>query len=60
MHYFILKIPNKIERQQVVYNHSSDISLKDFINLYIKCTGKPNSFLDTDPVLASENPPSFR
>ena len=41
MHYLIMKIPNKQELQQIVYNHSSDIDFKDFMNLYKKSTGKP-------------------
>ena len=28
--YFIIKIPNKRELQQISFNHSSDIDLKDF------------------------------
>ena len=32
----------------MVYNHSSDIDIKNFLNLYGKCTAKPFSFLDTD------------
>ena len=28
-HNFIMKIPNKRELQQIVYNHSSDIDFKD-------------------------------
>ena len=31
--YFIMKILNKLELQQIVYNYSSDIDFKDFINL---------------------------
>ena len=33
-HYFIMKILNKRELQQIAFNHSSDIDFKDFINLY--------------------------
>ena len=33
-HYFIMKIPNKQELQQNVFNHSSDIDFQDFMNLY--------------------------
>ena len=33
-HYFVMKVSNKRELQQIAYNHSSDIDLKDFINLY--------------------------
>ena len=40
-HYFIMKIPNKKELQQIAFNHSSDINFKDFMNLYKKCTAKP-------------------
>ena len=33
-HYFIMKISNKSELQQIAFNHSSDIDLQDFMNLY--------------------------
>ena len=33
-HFFITKIPNKRELQQIALNYSSDISIKDFINIY--------------------------
>ena len=33
MHYFIIKIPNKQELQQVPFNHASDIDFKNFMNL---------------------------
>ena len=59
-HFFIAKIPNKRELQQIAINHSSDISTKDFINIYRKCTGKPYSFLVIDAMLASDNPLRFR
>ena len=32
--YFIMKIPNKREIQQIASNHSSDIVFKDFMKLY--------------------------
>ena len=44
MHYFIMKIPNKRELQQIAFNHLSDIEFKDFMNLYKKCTVKPHFF----------------
>ena len=56
-HYFIMKIPNKQELQQIAYNHSSDI---DCINLYKKCTAKPYSFLVIDVTLTSDNSSRFR
>ena len=33
-HYFIMKIPNKQELQQIAFNHPSDIDFQDFMNLY--------------------------
>ena len=36
-HFFIRKIPNKRELQQIAISHSSDIDFKDFINIYKKC-----------------------
>ena len=32
-HYFVMKIPNKTEIQQIVSNHSSDIDFQEFMNL---------------------------
>ena len=32
-HYFIMKIQNKQELQQIAFNHSSDTDFKDFMNL---------------------------
>ena len=58
-HFFIAKIPNKKELQQTAINHSSDISAKDFANIYRKCTGEPHSFLVIDTMLASNNPLRF-
>ena len=59
-HFFIAKIPNKRELQQIAINHSSDISTKDFTNIYRKCTAEPNSFLVNETVLASDNPLRLR
>ena len=55
-----MKIPNKQELQQIAFNHSSDINLKNFMNLYKKCTEKPYSFLVIDATLASDNHLRFR
>ena len=33
-HFFIMKVPNKRELQQIAFNHSSDIGFEDFMNLY--------------------------
>ena len=35
-HFFIMKIPNKRELQQITLNHSSDIVFKDFMKIYKK------------------------
>ena len=59
-HFFIMKIPNKRELQQIAINHSSDINTKDFINIYKKCRDKPYSFLVIDTTLPSNNPLRFR
>ena len=59
-HYFVMKIPNKRELQQIAFNHSSDIDFQDFMSLYKKCTEKPYSFLVIDTTLASDNPLHFR
>ena len=59
-HFFIMKIPNKRELQQIALNHSSDIDFKDFFKIYKKCTDKPYSFLVNDTTLASDNPLRFR
>ena len=59
-HFFIMKIPNKRELQQIALNHSSDINSKDFIKIYKKCTAEPYSFLGVDTTLPSDNPLRFR
>ena len=59
-HFFIAKYPNKRELQQITINHSSDISTKDFTNIYKECTAEPYSFLVNDTTLASNNPLRFR
>ena len=58
-HYFVMKIPNKREIQQIAFNHSSDIVFQDFMNLYKKCTAKPYPFLVIDTSLASDNSARF-
>ena len=37
-HLFIVKIPNRRELREIPINQSSDISAKDFSNIYRKCT----------------------
>ena len=59
-HFFIMKILNKRELQQIALNHSSDIDFKDFIMIYKKSTRKPFSFLVNDATLPSNNRLGFR
>ena len=53
--FFIMKIPNKRELQQIALNHSSDIDFKDFIKILKKCTVEPNSFLVNDTTLPPDD-----
>ena len=59
-HFFIMKIPNKRELQQIALNHSSDIDFKDFMKIYKKYTKEPYSFLVNDTTLPSDDPLRFR
>ena len=59
-HFFIMKIPNKKELQQIAINHSSDVNTKDFDEIYRKCTDKTYSFLVIDNTLPLNNPLRFR
>ena len=51
-HFFIMKIPNKRELQQIVLNH--------FMKIYKKCTKEPYSFFVNDATLQSSDPLRFR
>ena len=59
-HFFIMKIPNNRELQQITINHSSDINAWDFIEIYRKYTDNPYSFLVIDTTLPSNNLLRFR
>ena len=61
--YFIMKIPNKRELQQIAFNHSLDIDFREFMNLYKN--EKPQNCktvfsLKIDTTLSSDNPLRFR
>ena len=58
--YFIIKISNKRELQQIASNHSSDIDFKDFMRLYKDYTKEPYSFLGNYTTLSSDNLLRFR
>ena len=59
-HYFIMKIPNKAEVQQIASNHSTDIEFKDFRSLYKDYTKKPLSLFANETSLPSDNPLRFK
>ena len=59
-YFFIMKIPNKRELQQIYLNHSSDIDIKDFIKIYKKYAPESYSFLVNDTTLSPDNPLRFR
>ena len=59
-HFFIMKIPNKRELQQMALNHLSDIDFKNFMKIYKKCTTEPYSFLVNDTTLPSDDHLRFR
>ena len=59
-HYFIMKIPNQREHQQIASNHSSDIDFKDFMKLYKDYTKEPYSVSVNYTTLQSHNPLRFR
>ena len=55
-HYFIMRIPNKREIQQIASNND----FKDFMKLCKDYTKEPYLFLVNDTTLSSENPLRFR
>ena len=59
-HFFIMKITNKRELQQIALNHSSDINFKDFKKIYKKYTAEPHSFLVNETTLPPDDPVRFR
>ena len=58
--YFVMKIPNKREIQQIASNHSSGIDFKDFMKFYKDYSKEPYSFLVNDMTLPTGNPLRFR
>ena len=50
----------KREMQRITFNQSPDIDFQDFMNLYRKCTAKPNPILVIDTTFASDNALRFR
>ena len=44
-YYFIMKIDDQIELQNIARNHSVDIDYKDFKKIYRECKREPYNFL---------------
>ena len=59
-HYFIIKILNRRELQQIVSNHSSDINFKYIMKLYKEYTKEQYSFLVDGTTFSLNNPLRFR
>ena len=59
-HYFIKKIPNKRELQQIVSNHFSGMDFKGFMKHCKDYTKAQYSFLGNDTTLSSDKPFRFR
>ena len=59
-HYFIMKINNRKELQNIAINHSADIDYNDFVKIYRECTREPYSFLTIDTTLPASDPLRFR
>ena len=59
-HYFIMKINNRKELQNIAINHFADIDYKDFMKIYKEYIKKPYSFLTIDTTLPASNSLRFR
>ena len=59
-HYWIMKINNRKELQNIAINRSADIGYNDFLTIYRECTRKPYSFLTIDTTLPASDPLRFR
>ena len=59
-HYFIMKINNKRELQNIAINHSADIDYQDFMKIYRECTKEPYNFLTIDITLPANDLLRFR
>ena len=59
-HFFIMKIPNRSELQQIACNHSPDIDFKGFMKICKKCTAEKYSLSVNDTTLQSDHLLRFR
>ena len=55
-HYFIMRINNKRELQNIVINDSAGIDYQDFKKIYRECTREPYDFLTIDTTLPTSDP----
>ena len=60
IHYFIIKINDNRELQNIAINHSADINYQDFKKIYRECTKEPYNFLTIDTTLPASDPLRFR
>ena len=60
IHYFIMRINNKRELQNISINHFADIDYQDFQKTYRECTKEPYNFLTIDNTLPATDPLRFR
>ena len=58
-HYFIMKITNNSELEQIASNHSSDIEFKDFMKLYKDYTKESFLFFVNNATLPLDDPLRF-
>ena len=54
-HYFIMRIKNKRELQNIAINHSADIDYQDFKKIYRECTKETFNFLTIDTTLPAND-----
>ena len=59
-HYFIMKINNRKELQNIAKNHSVHIDYQDFMKIFRECTKEPYNFLIIDTALPSSNTLRFK
>ena len=59
-HYLIMKISSKTELQEIVWNNSSDIDVKDFVKLYRYYTKELFWYLAKDITVSSNNSLQFK
>lgn len=60
IHHFIMKIPNKINLQQIASNHLSDTEFEDFMKIYKDNIKEPFSLFVNDATLPSNNSLTFK